>query len=517
MWPFPPPAHPPARREPVLPPPARRSLRVTEAALMQVPSASAPTPAATYALPTPAPGVMPRGGGMAMDRGIEDLYGYAQAGTLAEGLAFLGYPYLSELAQRAEYRVASEVYAKEQTRRWVRLHASGDKAKNDKLTQLRDAMDRLGVQDVFREATEHDGLFGRGQILLDTGRSDDPDEMATPLTLTPAKVKKGGFKGLKAVEPLWTYPGGYSSTKPWQGDFYNPQLWYMQGQPIHATRLLGIVSRQVPDILKPAYMFGGLSLSQMAKPYVDNWLSTRQNVSDIIRAFSVWVLKTDMSAGMGDMAAGGIDTATATGLINRAEMFTRFATNRGLFMLDKDREDFANVSAPLGGLDHLQAQSQEHMAAIYRIPLTIFLGISPTGLNASSDGEIRVFYDNMESQRAATHRRPFGVVLNLLQLSEFGEIDPAIGFDFEPLWQMTETERGVIRKGNADTAAVYIEAGVLNNEEERERLAREDGGLYDGLDLSIVPEMPGMEDDGTGDNPIAGQKDTALHAALAGT
>lgn len=492
-------------------------MRVTDAALMQVPSAPAPTSTTVFTLPTPPPGVMPANGGMAMDRAITDLYGFASEGTMAEGLAFLGYPYLAELAQRAEYRVASEIYAKEQTRRWVRLHASGDKAKNDRLAQLRDAMDRMGVQDAFREAVEHDGLFGRGQILLDTGRSDDPTEMATPLSLTSAKVKRGGFKGLKAVEPLWTYPGGYSSTQPWRGDFYRPQTWYMQGQPVHATRLLGIVSRQVPDLLKPAYMFGGLSLSQMAKPYVDNWLITRQNVSDLIGAFNTWVLSTNMSAGVGDTTGNAIDTGVMTGLINRAEMFTRFASNRGVFMLDKDQETFGSVSAPLGGLDHLQAQAQEHMAAIYRIPLTIFLGIGPTGLNASSEGEIRVFYDNMEAQREHTHRRPFRTVLNLLQLSEFGEIDPAISFDFEPLWQTSEIERATLRKSNADTAAVYIEAGVLTNQEERERLAREDGGAYDGLDLSVVPEVPGMEDDGEGgNNPLANKPDAELEKAMAG-
>ena len=44
----------------------------------------------------------------------------------------------------------------------------------------------------------------------------------------------------------------------------------------------------------PAYAFGGLSMTQMMKPYVDNWLQTRQSVNDIIQNFSTSVLKTDM-------------------------------------------------------------------------------------------------------------------------------------------------------------------------------------------------------------------------------
>lgn len=54
------------------------------------------------------------------------------------------------------------------------------------------------------------------------------------------------------------------------------------------------MSHDVLDILKPTYNFGGLSLAQMTKPYVDNWLRTRQSVSDQINAFSVVALSTNM-------------------------------------------------------------------------------------------------------------------------------------------------------------------------------------------------------------------------------
>ncbi|WP_163360700.1 anti-CBASS protein Acb1 family protein, partial [Klebsiella aerogenes] len=74
----------------------------------------------------------------------------------------------------------------------------------------------------------------------------------------------------------------YNTTNPLAADWYKPALWYVQGRPVHATRLLTFVGREVPDLLKPAYSFGGLSMSQMAKPYVDNWLRTRASVADLI-------------------------------------------------------------------------------------------------------------------------------------------------------------------------------------------------------------------------------------------
>ncbi len=113
----------------------------------------------------------------------------------------------------------------------------------------------------------------------------------------------------------------------------------------------------------------------------------------------------------------------------------------------------------------------------------------------SSDGEVRVFYDHIEALQEKVFREPLTKALKVLQLSLWGEIDPGIGFRFEPLWSLDETAKAAIRKTNADTAAEYIAAGVLMPEEERTRIAAEDASPYAGLDLSVIPEPPAPEND----------------------
>ena len=91
----------------------------------------------------------------------------------------------------------------------------------------------------------------------------------------------------------------------WAADWYKPSNWFVMGKGISATRLLTFVGREVPDILKPAYSFGGLALSQMCRPYVENWINTRQAVADIVKAYSIFVLSTKMTdalAEQGDAA-----------------------------------------------------------------------------------------------------------------------------------------------------------------------------------------------------------------------
>jgi hypothetical protein len=221
--------------------------------------------------------------------------------VFAEGLEFLGYSYLTELAQRPEYRVISETPATEMTRKWIKLQAVGEEDKTEKIKAIEDEFTRLGVRDAFRKAAELDGFFGRAHIYVDTGATDDREELRTSIgngqdATSKAKIGKGSLKQLLVREPVWTYPSSYNSTDPLKPDWYKPSSWFVQGKEVHATRLLTFIGREVPDLLKPAYSFGGLSMSQMVKPYVDNWLRVRQSVSDLISTFSTSDIKTDLKA-----------------------------------------------------------------------------------------------------------------------------------------------------------------------------------------------------------------------------
>jgi len=82
-----------------------------------------------------------------------------------------------------------------------------------------------------------------------------------------------------------------------------------------------------------------------------------------------------------------------------------------------------------------------------------------------------------------------------VQLSLFGEIDPAINFNFVPLYQMTPAEEADIRAKDGVTDVGYINAGVVDPSEVREKLAKDPTSGYDGLDVSKVIEPPAEPDD----------------------
>lgn len=446
---------------------------------------------------TPLPGVLPEGIAaasplpkLAMDQAVTQ---FESAGALygsswATGMVWPGYQLLSEMAQRPEYRQMTETVAKSLTRKWIRLKSTdskNDTARTDRIKATEKQLARHHIQDKFRQLAEHDGFFGRGHLYIRLKNADvDPEEIKTPLYMSNAKVGKGMLDYFKVVEPVWTYPANYNTIDPLAREFYSPTSWWVMGKEVHSSRLLTLISRAVPDMLKPAYSFGGLSMTQMAMPYVDNWLRTRQSVSDLIHAFSIMVLKTDMSAVLqGDEEGSGVED-----IRERAAFFNATRDNRGLMIVDKEIEDFANVAAPISGLEKLQAQSQEQMAAVSHIPLVVLLGITPAGLNASTEGELVAYDQWVRSLQEHLFLAPLTTVIQVIQLSEFGDIDPGIAIEFVPLREQSEQEIAATKKIEADTDAVYIQNGVLDPAEVRQKVAEDEQLPYSGIDPDELPE-----------------------------
>lgn len=476
-----------AKREAVRPA-AKRGIRIGAEAVPPLSNGFAQTIDVVLQPYEPAPGVLPKGRTaktIAMDsaNSVPTVYSpnlvtWAGSGLFHSGLAFFGYPFLAQLSQLPEYQRVSYLWAEHTTRKFIKL-----KGPEAGVQALEKAMVLFDVAGKFREAALQDGLFGRSQIFIDLGKVDG-EELATELVMSANKVKKGGLKNLKVVEPMWSYPGRYNSSNPLDSEFYRPDQWSVMGKYVHSSRLMQFIGTEVPDILKPSYAFGGMSRTQMIKAYVDNWLGTRESVANLLQAFSVMVLATDMD----QILQGDCDN---TDLVRRVAMFNAFRNNRGTFLINKDSETLENLAVPLSSVPELQNQSIEYIAAIAGLPLVIYLGTTPSGLNADAEDEIRTFYTNVKAYQEQVFRSPLQRVLEVLQLNDGNEPDPEITFEFIDLWEIDETARATVDKSKADAHAVYYEIGAVTNEEVRSSLEADETGLYSRIDLTgPAPDPP---------------------------
>lgn len=417
-----------------------------------------------------------------------------------EGSKFLGYPFLQVLSQNPLISAGVETIADEMTKKFIKLVHTGDDlacgvgseiAVEDKLKMLEAELKKFKISSLFRRCAEKTGYYGGCLAYIDTGCIDDPELLKSPLYFDRTIIKKVSLKHFTIIDPVNVSPGFYNASDPLRSDYFKPQTWFVMGKEVHTSRFLYFAGKEAPLLLKPAYNFFGVSQAQLAFEYVENFQKNRDSGSELLNKFSVSVFKTNMQNAMysGETAE----------LEKRIQYFVHKRHNDGVFVLDKDDEDFIKSDTSLGGVTDIIRQSLELIASVFRIPAVKYLGISPSGFNATGESDLKNFYSLIESLQEKQFADNLETVLKLLQLNKFGEIDPHIGFEFIPLDEEDDKIKAETEKMQADTLAVYLDRNVISAEEARKIGASDKEGILKGIDpdsTEFMDDSEGEEDDG---------------------
>jgi hypothetical protein len=99
------------------------------------------------------------------------------------------------------------------------------------------------------------------------------------------------------------------------------------------------------------------------------------------------------------------------------------------------------------------------------IPLTRLFGQSPAGLNATGDADIRNYYDMCSADQESRLRLPLTKVLQIANQSLFGKpLDNNFGYYFNPLWQMSNSEKAQFAGNVVDSITKAVDAGLINQQ-----------------------------------------------------
>lgn len=423
----------------------------------------------------PLPGVVPESkkeAAFAMDATPYDMLNTMSIGDEYSG--FRGYPQLAAMSQQVEYSNMHSVFADEMTRNWIEVKSR--KEGDPDIELMENALVKYDVKRLIHDAVKQDSQYGVAHVYIDTGAKTG-DELEKPLFLDPRKIPKGSLKGLRVVDPTWIYPAMYNTQWPLADDFYKPSAWFVMGKTVHESRFMDIVSRPVPDILKPSYNFGGLSLTQLMEDYVVDWRDAKKNVIKILRTLRMRALKTDMDARL--QTPGEFD--------KRIKMFTQYQDNFGVWVIDTE-EDLIHMQTSLSELSNLLSNYQDQLCIPSRITNLKLLGNAPAGLNASGESELSTWHETVSGYQDGNLRRPLENIFKIIQLSEFGEIKEDIYFEFKPLDEISEKERAEITKIRVDAVAVAADSQLVSSEEARDALKGIEGAGFENLDGDYEPK-----------------------------
>ncbi|MDZ7906167.1 MAG: DUF1073 domain-containing protein [Cypionkella sp.] len=125
---------------------------------------------------------------------------------------------------------------------------------------------------------------------------------------------------------------------------------------------------------------------------------------------------------------------------------TLAATGKGIsgaLIMDAE-EEYEQKSASFGGLPDIMDRFCQLASAASGIPMTLLFGMSPGGLNASGDADIRGYYDRVKVVQSL-HMSPAMEILDqCLVRSALGDYPAELHYTWRSLWQPTDKDKAEV-------------------------------------------------------------------------
>lgn len=362
------------------------------------------------------------------------------------------------------------------TRKWLTLTHEDDP------TRVKDAtkeIDRWNLRGLVKEAQTLARLHGGALMVM--GADDGMFDVAEPLLVE--RIREIQF--IHIVDRWMAYPLTFDQD-PLSANFGSVETYIVhrvriagtQTTIVHASRVIRFDGRYVPPIRR-LRNFGW-----------QNSYVTR--LFEVVRQFGVsvqsgsatlqdHVLKSIQIDNLQDLVTSGQWDVIST----RLSLMAQELQVNNFLVYGKD-EKVEKMGTPLGQLPKLMELFIDYVSAAGDIPRSrLFQNVTGHLGGDPGKNDLRIHYDNMESIQETELRDPVQRAIDML-LVPLGFEPGEMGFQWNPLWQMTDIEQADIELKTAQKDQIYIQLGVVEAEEVA--LSRFSGELPDLRQMSIDVE-----------------------------
>lgn len=330
-----------------------------------------------------------------------------------------------------------------------------------------DKLHRLRFTKALKQTAIWARLFGGAVIYLgiDDGQ---PEEM--PVNMTAVR----SLRWAQVLDKRYLVPKTYYGDET---DRYGePEVYEIQrttrpsvrgsgavlpsGAPIHESRLLRL---------------DGALTTQARRDQHNDWSdSVLEKVHEVIRDFgtswqAIGHLLQDAGQGVfkikdlyNKIAAGGVDSMTS-----RLQLVDMSRSIARAIALDAETESFERSAYAFQGIPDIMRLFMVRLAAAANMPVIVLMRQSPSGLNATGDSDIRLWYDQVRAYQTDDLQPVIERFYELVFAAQDfpGKRPESWSVRFDRLWQMTDKEQAEVEKLVAEKDKIYIDTGVVLPEE----------------------------------------------------
>lgn len=359
-----------------------------------------------------------------------------------------------------------ELPAKEATREWIEIHGDKDR-------KIQKKLQALNAREKIYEALVWSRLYGASILVMIV---DDGQALDQPLD--PSKVTD--ILDLMVIDrwDLWITKFYSDASKP---DFGMPEIYSIRtsaivipgqglsdsgyGTAIHESRVLRFEGTITGRRRRRDNQGWALSVLDRMYEVCRDFTAAYGGMANLLQDYSQAVFKIK---GLANSLASDQDNV----ILKRLQLLDLSRSIARAIPLDADGEDFDRKATPTAGLPDLLDRMASRLSAATDIPITLLMGTSAKGLNATGEGDLENWYNNVRNFQETRLRNPISILLKVIAKATGtvletpdGQDQEEIEFSFRPLWQPTEKEIAETRKTVAESDTIYYDMGVLDNAE----------------------------------------------------
>ena len=358
--------------------------------------------------------------------------------------------------------------AKDMTREWRRIKAKDSEV----ITALEK---KLTVQSIVQEAITWARLYGGAGVVMVTNQSLDK-----PLNVN--TIKKGDLKRLLVFDRFDLTADNLESTDVLSPNFLKPEYYRVRGggQKIHWSHIARFEGAKLP--LRHQMMVQGWGDSILRKCIDDiaDTVAAKDGIAELMQEANIDVISVE---GLQEQLASGEDSQ----IIDRYAQFSQMKSVINMALLDSG-EKLDRLTLNLSGVAPIIEQLMTWISGAASIPVTKLFGTSAKGMNATGEGDLKNYYDDIRSSQLLLEV-PLSVIDEVMVRSALGDMPDDYDYIWNPLAQSNEVETEQAALLRAQKSVTYIDSGIITKSQVQRELQSNEEFQFSEGEIEVLEKL----------------------------
>lgn len=366
-------------------------------------------------------------------------------------------------------RQVVDVPARDMTRQWRRIKAANAE-------EITAEEQRLCLPVVVEEALSWSGLYGGAGILMITDQ-----DLSKPLNIN--AIKKGSLKRLLVFDRFDLTAQTLNMTDVLADNYLQPNFYTITGgqQTIHWTHVARFNGERIPRRQMIQTQGWGDSVLRKCLADISDMVASKDGIAELMQEANIDVITRE---GLNDELASDQDEA----IMERYELFSQMKSVINMALLDGD-ETLTRETLNLSGVAPIIEQFMTWISGAARIPVTKLFGTSAKGLNATGDGDMKNYYDDIRAFQVSRVGIPLRVLDEVMVRSATGSFPTDFDYVWNPLEQPNEVEQSQAELLQAQKNVLYLAEGIIQKSQIMRELQTNEEYQFDDDEINELEEM----------------------------